>query len=321
MTTPQGQLRPDADGEGSSAVASVLQLAGHLVPQARRADWTREWQAELWHLRHSSEAAKPRTESDSATFATTLSLARGLLTDAAWLRWDWLKAAARGSAGACLCLLLGWCVFCAVAEWWVAGSWQVFATELVPRFQSFYSIVVVPAIVIAFATYPPRQMKWETQSVELEPSGKAERCSKENAARTRRWFSARVRWSGFLWAKLALTLILGFLAIGLVRTPIASLIGRYVDWFDLLGSGLFVTLGLRWVLLDQEHRCQKCLRVLGQPTRVGPPSRNFLDWSGTELACTNGHGLLHIAEMPGSWCWYDRWVELDPVLSGYFPAL
>jgi hypothetical protein len=164
-------------------------------------------------------------------------------------------------------------------------------------------------------------MKWEIHASELEHSETAVGRSKEKAARARRWFSARVRWSGFLWAKLILVLVLGLLWIELVRGPVAGVIGRYVDWFDLLGSGLVVTLGLRWALLDQAHRCQKCLRVLGQPTRVGPPSRNFLDWSGTELACTNGHGLLHVAEMPGSWCWYDRWVELDPALSGWFPVL
>jgi len=32
-----------------------------------------------------------------------------------------------------------------------------------------------------------------------------------------------------------------------------------------------------------------------------------------ELACADGHGLLHVPEMRGSWCWYDRWVEQDPV--------
>ena len=79
-----------------------------------------------------------------------------------------------------------------------------------------------------------------------------------------------------------------------------------------------VTLGLRWALLNQEQRCQKCLRMLSQPTRVGYASRNFLEWNGTELICADGHGLLHVPEMQGSWCWYDLWVELDPSWSGLF---
>jgi hypothetical protein len=36
------------------------------------------------------------------------------------------------------------------------------------------------------------------------------------------------------------------------------------------------------------------------------------------LACEDGHGLLHVPEMDGSWCWYDRWVELDSSLTGLF---
>ena len=55
------------------------------------------------------------------------------------------------------------------------------------------------------------------------------------------------------------------------------------DWIELLMWAVFVTAGLRWALLNQEQRCQRCLRMLSQPTRVGIPSRNFLEWSGTEL--------------------------------------
>jgi len=309
------------DARGLGVFDNLLLLTGWLVPEARRSDWTREWQAELWQLRKGGMRSGWKTATCQDGLWRLLSLTRGLLADAGWLRWDWLKTAARGSAGGCLFVLIGWCVFCACAERLVAGSWQAFATEMATRIQSFYLIVVAPAIVIAFATYPPREMKWEIHIGELDRHGIDIGRSEKRAGQTRRWFSARVRWGGFLWAKLGLALVLGLLGIELVRGPVAYVVGRYVDWFDLLGSGLVITLGLRWALLDQEHRCQRCLRVLGQPTRVGPPSRNFLDWSGTELACQDGHGLLHVAEMPGSWCWYDRWVEIDPALSGWFPAL
>jgi len=97
-------------------------------------------------------------------------------------------------------------------------------------------------------------------------------------------------------------------------------VGRYSDWAELTLYALVVTVGMRWALLNQEQRCQKCLRMLSQPTRVGNPSHNFLEWSGTELVCADGHGLLHVPEMQGSWCWYDLWVELDPSWSGIFTS-
>jgi hypothetical protein len=128
----------------------------------------------------------------------------------------------------------------------------------------------------------------------------------------------RARWNLFLSAKVGLTLILGFLVSVVTAIPARMAVGRYADWVELFVSSLVVTIGLRWALLNQEQRCQKCLRMLSEPTRVGAPSRNFLEWNGTELVCTEGHGLLHVPEMQGSWCWYDRWVELDPSWGGLF---
>lgn len=67
----------------------------------------------------------------------------------------------------------------------------------------------------------------------------------------------------------------------------------------------------RWALHDQRNRCPDCLRRLSNPVRVGQPSCNFLSWNGTELICTVGHGLLHIPELPTSWCSTQRWLSLD----------
>lgn len=47
------------------------------------------------------------------------------------------------------------------------------------------------------------------------------------------------------------------------------------------------------------------------PVEVGQPSRIFLAWNGTELACERGHTLLHIPEIPTSWFGAQRWVCLD----------
>ncbi|HXB69160.1 MAG TPA: hypothetical protein VNY05_13000 [Candidatus Acidoferrales bacterium] len=77
-------------------------------------------------------------------------------------------------------------------------------------------------------------------------------------------------------------------------------------------------LGLRWALIDQRQRCPVCLRMLGNPTRIGGPSRTLLEWYGTELICAQGHGLLYVPEIPTSCCSTQRWQYLDPSWSSLF---
>jgi hypothetical protein len=97
-------------------------------------------------------------------------------------------------------------------------------------------------------------------------------------------------------------------------------LGRGISATDLqilMFLGLCI-LALRWVLIDQRQRCPVCLRLLTNPSRVGQPSRNFLEWSGTELICVRGHGLLHVPETPTSWFDTQRWLYLDASWSGLF---
>jgi hypothetical protein len=99
-------------------------------------------------------------------------------------------------------------------------------------------------------------------------------------------------------------------------------LGRGISTTDLqilMFLGLCI-LALRWVLIDQRQRCPVCLRLLTNPSRVGQPSRNFLEWSGTELICVRGHGLLHVPETPTSWFATQRWLYLDASWSGLFSA-
>jgi hypothetical protein len=77
-------------------------------------------------------------------------------------------------------------------------------------------------------------------------------------------------------------------------------------------SLLIGLLGLRWAILDQQHRCPICLRKVTHPARVGMASRTFLAWNGTEMMCTGGHTLLHVPSLPTSWFNAPRWVYLDP---------
>jgi hypothetical protein len=74
----------------------------------------------------------------------------------------------------------------------------------------------------------------------------------------------------------------------------------------------FVIIGIHWCLRDQLRRCPRCLRSLAHPAHVGESSRSFLSWSGMELMCTDGHGLLHVPDFRTSWFSRDRWLVLDP---------
>lgn len=57
---------------------------------------------------------------------------------------------------------------------------------------------------------------------------------------------------------------------------------------QFLVSLLIGLLGMRWAILDQQHRCPICLRKVTHPARVGMASRTFLAWNGTEMICTEG---------------------------------
>ncbi len=90
------------------------------------------------------------------------------------------------------------------------------------------------------------------------------------------------------------------------------------EYVQLVVSFAACLFALRWALRDQRKRCPVCLGTLRCPARVGQPSRNFLAWNGTELICVAGHGLLHVPELPTSWCRTQRWLYLDASWSKLF---
>jgi hypothetical protein len=78
--------------------------------------------------------------------------------------------------------------------------------------------------------------------------------------------------------------------------------------------------GAHWCLWDQLRRCPRCFRILAHPAHVGEPSRSFLSWSGMELMCLGGHGLLHVPDFPTSWFSHNRWHVLDSSWRALFQA-
>jgi hypothetical protein len=124
-----------------------------------------------------------------------------------------------------------------------------------------------------------------------------------------------LRWWSFLTLK---TLLL--LSFCLVLS--LELTGRLSIWFTgsiepMVGpvsTWLFLVTGmiaLSWSIHDQCRRCRVCLKRLGNEASVGAPSYLLLDWWGTELVCSEGHGLLHVPEMKSSWLEIEQWVRLD----------
>jgi hypothetical protein len=91
--------------------------------------------------------------------------------------------------------------------------------------------------------------------------------------------------------------------------------GPFLLWLYVVG-----TMGvLFWSVADQRARCRVCLRLMAFPVRIGCPGCLLLDWSGTELFCSEGHGLLHVPLMAPSWDEdADRWVSLDDSWKGLF---
>jgi hypothetical protein len=131
----------------------------------------------------------------------------------------------------------------------------------------------------------------------------ANRYSPSGAIRLRRWI--------FLAIKIALLLPIVFCG----TLDLASIVSGAFQPHGFL-VGLIVA--LRWALMDQRQRCPVCLRLLGNPTRIGGASHTFLEWYGTELICAQGHGLLYVPEISTSCYSTQRWQYLDASWSSLF---
>jgi hypothetical protein len=134
---------------------------------------------------------------------------------------------------------------------------------------------------------------------------------------------AYARRSTFFAAKIVLSVAVVFTAcLEWSRSTSAILFGNFdpatgpfLLWLYIIGTmGVFF-----WAAFDQKARCRECLQLLAFPVRMGSPGNLLLDWSGTELCCSEGHGVLHVPHLAPSWAEEsDHWIALDDSWQGIF---
>jgi hypothetical protein len=134
--------------------------------------------------------------------------------------------------------------------------------------------------------------------------------------------AARCRWWAFFVAKSVLLLIATcLLALVSVRWLSVHLVGSIYPMADFFALWLFLVLSvgpLSWAIHDQRKRCRVCLRRLGNPIRTGAPGCVLLNWSGTEMVCSEGHGILYLPDSQAEWLEGERWNNLDDSWADLF---
>jgi len=268
----------------------VLRCVKNLVPVSERDEFLRSWHAELWHM---NDCARRRRLS---AIRLHLDLPLGVASDALWLRTHSLRRNLAGtptlSIVSLLCLSLLSFAFAVLSY----GGWH--ALGLYFTRQAEHCLVAVPIILFvssAIASF---------SHVEVN-----------SIRHTLRW----INHLAFASLKTSLALLLMFLLSVCLSRPLYIPLPRAADLLQLLFFVLFALLAVRWSFHDQEQRCKQCLCSLATPARVGRPSHNLLEWTGTEQTCRQGHGRLSVPEIETSWHQYSRWIDqgsgLDPIAS------
>jgi len=123
----------------------------------------------------------------------------------------------------------------------------------------------------------------------------------------------RLRWRPAMFIGAQIILLLGAAYLGSLAIAMSLAFQRPEDVSGVQAFAAFLLLlpTIRLTLRSNRHRCPCCLRKLGHPARVGQPSAAFLNWYGTELLCAQGHGMVHIPDMPTTWFSEPRWMPLD----------
>lgn len=261
---------------------NLLRAIEKVVPRGEREDWSRTWEAELWHMHHRNRIHSSRT------LGITADLSIGLTRDALWLRTDGWRRSFSGTPILCLVSLLGLCLFSILISLALNGSWHSLALYLSKPL--IRSLVEAPLVVfVSFATASHRHIEQGSTNKGI--------C----------WIKRQL----FFATKMSLVLLLSFLLSANIFEPVHASLPNTAEIFQIFFFVIFALVGLRWAFLDQEQRCKQCFHSLGTPARVGRPSHNLLEWNGTELTCKHGHGLLSVPEMETSWCQSSQWIDLN----------
>jgi hypothetical protein len=255
----------------------LLNAAERLVPRSEREDWRRSWTAELWCGRNRRGLSQPISGRGDRLLA-------GLLRDACWLRAESWRRLLRGTALLCIASILALCVLSAALNIFLHGGLPEFLTAIVRQSARF--LVAAPLVIFVASA--------------LAPAGPAGGDSREPTAH---W----VRRQAFLNAKVVLLLLLAFFLSGDLCQPIFQTFPLTSECLQVLCFVFFGLLALRWAFEDQSLRCNHCLSLLSEPSRVGLPTRNWLEWNGVKLACRHGHGSLSISELETSWSRSSTW--------------
>jgi len=132
----------------------------------------------------------------------------------------------------------------------------------------------------------------------------------------------RLRWWAFFVAKTVLLLVAtGLFAWSFVHQLSIAIYGSIHPMTNAVGLWVFLVLSLAplsWAIWDQQRRCRVCLRRLGTPVPIGAPGHVLLDWSGTELVCSEGHGVLYLPDSQANWLERARWDNLDASWADLF---
>jgi len=258
---------------------ALLHAAATLVPSSEREDWLDSWQAELWHM-HS------RRRSRFASLRLLADVSYGLVLDALWLRTESWRRTFGGTPVLCIASLFTLCS----AALFLAFALNSGNHQLALHFRAIVgrSLGAAPLVIfVAYATASPSHVE---QGSRIRPIS---------------WLNRKF----FLFLKTLLILLFTCLISTDITHPLHSIFPLTADLLQVLAFVLFSLLGLRWAFIDQEQRCKQCLRLLTTPARVGRPSRNLLEWNGTEQVCKQGHGTLSVPEIETSWHQYSQWID------------
>ena len=261
----------------SSFDRTLLRCVERMVPSGERRDWLRTWHAELWYVRHSARGRHGAILAD---------LSIGLIRDALWMRTESCRRTLVGTATLCLCSLAGLNLLAALLGLACSGDGHPFLDYL----GSHAGGSMVAGALVVFVSFSTSSRGHTAKDSKIALVDKLSRHL-------------------LLAMKVAQVLLLAFMVSADLSKPVSEQIPNTSDFFQILEFVLLALGGLRWALRDQELRCRQCLYLLTTPARIGRPSRNLLEWNGSEMSCKRGHGFLSVAEMETSWCEASKWIE------------